>query len=203
MIRNITALMAVMIFFIPLCACLAKPHPQKNTFLLTAEAPAGPEFPSAKRRTLLVGTVSAAAGFDNRALVYRIGPDQIQEDFYNEFAAPPARLLADQTAQFLDRASRHLRVVKTPGLVIADYGLETYLEEISGDFTTNPPQARLSIRFALSDLRGASARVLIERTYQCQKPLPGQQPEALVTALGECLAEILAELNRDMNKAKL
>ncbi|MDL2227249.1 ABC-type transport auxiliary lipoprotein family protein, partial [Deltaproteobacteria bacterium OttesenSCG-928-M10] len=106
--RNITVLMLTAVCLVSLTACLAKPHPQKNTFTLTAAAPAGPELSPANRRTLLVGTVSVAAGFDNRALVYRIGPNQIEEDFYNEFAAPPARLLADQVSQFLDRASRRL-----------------------------------------------------------------------------------------------
>lgn len=201
MTRNIMALMMTAVCLLPLTACLAKPHPQKNIFTLTAATPAGPESLPAKRRTLLVGTVSVASGFDNRALIYRIGPNQIEEDFYNEFAAPPARLVADQASQFLDRASKRLRVIKTPGLVIADYGLETYLEEISGDFTQNPPQARLSIRFTMNDLRGSTARVLTERTYSGQKPLADRRPEALVAALGECLTEILAELNHDLNKA--
>lgn len=184
---------------VALTACLTKAHPQKNYFALDARPPeiqAG----QAKRRTLLVGTVAAAAGYDNRSLVYRIGPDQFDTDFYNEFMAPPARLLADQTAQYLDAANRRVRPVKTPGLVLAEYGLETYLETIHGDFTVDPPEAVIAIRFTVNDLRRAPAAVLLDKTYSYSTSMADKTPAGLITALNACLEAILAELNGDIEK---
>lgn len=183
-----------------LAGCLAQAHPKKSYFVLETRLP-DTQVNTAKRRTLLIGTVSAAAGYDGRGLVYRVGPDQFDTDFYNEFMAPPARLLADQCAQYLDASSRRVRAVKTPGLALADYGLETYLETMHGDFTTGPPQAVLAIRFTVNDLRRAPTRVLLDKTYRSAAPLAAKTPEALVTALNGCLEAILAELSGDLDKA--
>ena len=189
-------------------ACLAQPHPVKNIYSLLAEPlqpgePTGPVTkPRTDRRTLLVGTVTAAAGFDNRALVYRVGEDRFETDFYNEFMAPPARLLADQTAQYLDDRNRRVRVVKTPGLIIAQFGLETYLEALYGDFTVEPPLAVVNIRFAVNDLRREAPRILMEKTYRQTVPLSADNnAEALVAAMNEGLNLILEELNRDIEKS--
>ena len=181
-------------------ACLSQPHPVKNVYGLMAEPADQAAQRPANRRTLLVGTVTAAAGFDNRALVYRVGEDRFETDFYNEFLAPPARLLADQTAQYLDDRSRRVRVVKTPGLVIAHYGLETYLECLYGDFTVEPPVAVLGIRFAVNDLRGSQPRILIDVTYRQTVPLAAKGPDALVAAMNEGLNLILTDLNLDLEK---
>lgn len=184
-----------------LTACMAQPHPDKNLFGLSLETAETQTRPKAGRRTVLLATVTAASGYENRSLVYKVGPDQFKVDFYNEFIAPPARLLADQTAQFLDRSSTRLRAVKTPGLTLADYGLETYLEHLHGDYTGPVPQADLAIRFTLNDLRGSSPRVVLDRTYRQTRPLAENSPAALALAMSECLGGILEELNKDMNKA--
>ncbi|MDR1044734.1 MAG: PqiC family protein [Candidatus Adiutrix sp.] len=180
--------------------CLSQPHPRKNIFSLGLSAEDSPARSTPKSRTLLAATVTAAAGFDNRGLVFRVGPDQLETDFYNEFAAPPARLLADQAAQYLDAHNSRLRVVKSPGLVLADYGLETYLESLYGDFTVEPPEAVLNIRFTVSDLRPASPRPVLDQTYRQKRPLAAKTPAALVTALQQALGDLLAEFNRDLEK---
>ena len=186
----------------PLAGCLSQPHPNKVSFALEAGGDEGavPKTPL-KRRTLLAATVTAAAGFDNRGLVYKVGPEQYESDFYNEFAAPPARLLADQAAQYLDRRSLKVRAVKSPGLVIAEFGLETYLEAIYGDFTVDPPEAVIAIRFTLNDLRPVAPRVLLDGTYRQRRPLAAKDPVSLVTAMNEALSAILADLRRDIDKA--
>ena len=198
--RNWISLALLAAAVLTLTACLSQAHPKKNYFTLDARPPET-RADTAKRRTMLVGTVSAAAGYDNRGLVYRVGPGQFDTDFYNEFIAPPARLLADQCAQYLDAASRRVRVVKTPGLTLAEFGLETYLETMHGDFTTQPPQGVLVIRFTVNDLRRSPTRVLLDRTYRSSVPLAAKTPEALVTALSACLESILAELSGDIDKA--
>lgn len=180
--------------------CLAKAHPEKNRYALTVESPPKAAASSANRRTLLVGTVTAAAGYDNRAMVYRVGPDKYETDFYNEYLAPPARLLADQCAQYLDSANAKVRVVKTPGLTLAQYGLETYIETIHGDYTVDPPQAVVRVRYTLNDLRGAGPRVILDESYADQSPMADRSAEALAEAASAALENILARLNRDIEK---
>ncbi len=185
---------------LPVAGCLSQPHPNKTSFALEAVDDRAAGSDTLKRRTLLAATVTAAAGFDNRGLVYKIGPERYETDFYNEFMAPPSRLLADEAAQYLDRHSSKVRAVKSPGLVIADFGLETYLEAIYGDFTVSPPEAVIAIRFTVNDLRPANTRVLLDKTYRHSRPFGRQDPAHLVAAFNESLTAILAELKKDIDR---
>lgn len=184
-----------------LTACLAQPHPQKNLFNLAAEIREVPTVSLPARRTLLFGGAATAAGYDNRGLVYRLGPDRYDTDFFNEFLAPPVRLLVDQTTQYLAAHNRRVRVVKTPGLALADYGLETYLESLYGDFTVDPPRAVINIRFTLNDLRGSMNKVIWEKTYRREEPLGAKDAAGLVAAWNLALGDLMAELNRDIEQA--
>ena len=183
-------------------ACLGQPHPVKSRFTLAAPEYQGPAVDAAGRRTLLLGAVTAAPACEGRALIYRLGPDRYESDFYNEFLAPPARLLAEAAADRLTRAGRNLRVAASPGLAVADFGLEAHIQELYGDFHRTPPRAVLTLRFTLTDLRPAAAVVLMDRLYPCVRPLAGEGGAAgLVEAYGLCLDEILTELARDLDKA--
>ncbi|MDL2260465.1 ABC-type transport auxiliary lipoprotein family protein [Deltaproteobacteria bacterium OttesenSCG-928-K17] len=190
--------LAILAALLGLSGCMTKAHPEKNQYGLSVGPPAREVPASANRRTLLIGNVTAAAGYDNRAMVYKVGADKYESDFYNEYLAPPARLLADQASQYLDRANRKVRVVKTPGLTLAQYGLETYIEALYGDYTAGPPQAVVRIRFTLNDLRGSSPKVMLDQTYAAQSPMADQSPAALAEAAGAALEEILASLNGDI-----
>jgi ABC-type uncharacterized transport system auxiliary subunit len=108
--------------------------------------------------------------------------------------------LVDQATQSLDARNAKVRVVKTPGLTLADFGLETYLESLYGDYTTEPPRAVVNVRFTLNDLRGG-AKVLWERAYRRSQPFSGKTPADLVAAFNVVLGGLMDELNRDIEKA--
>ncbi|MDR2725625.1 MAG: PqiC family protein [Candidatus Adiutrix sp.] len=185
-------------------SCLGQPHPVKNRFLLAVseEAPPAAAVNAAGRSTLLLGAVTAAPACDGRALVYRLGPDRYESDFYNEFLAPPTRLLAEVLADRLTRASQRLRVAVGPGLAVADFGLEAHIQELYGDFSQTPPRAVLTLRFTLNDLRPAAAKVISDRLYPCRRPWPeGTGAAGLVAAYGLCLNDILESLARDIDLA--
>ena len=184
-------------------ACLGQPHPVKNRFVLAVPGEASPAAVNAAGRpTLLLGAVTAAPAYDGRALVYRLGPDRYESDFYNEFLAPPTRLLAEAAVDCLTRSGQRLRVAAAPGLVVADFGLEAHIQELYGDFSRTPPRAVLTLRFTMNDLRPTAAKVILDRLYPCQRPLPERASAAdLVAAYGLCLADILADLARDLDQA--
>jgi ABC-type uncharacterized transport system auxiliary subunit len=193
----------VVFLALSLIACLGQPHPVKNRFTLALpEAALGEAVNAAGRRTLLLGAVTAAPAYDGRGLLYRLGPDRYENDFYNEFLAPPTRLLAEAAADFLNRSGRRFRVTAVPGLAMADYGLEAHIQDLYGDFRLTPPRAVMTLRFTLSDLQTAAPRVALDRLYPCERPLPGRSGAAgLVAAYGLCLADILEELARDIDQA--
>lgn len=183
-----------------LSACFSQPYPSKNYYSLMAEAPKADTVRKARPYTLVLGAVNAASGFEDRFLVYRIGPNQFEADFYNELVAAPARLLADLAAQHLDRINPRLRVVKSPGMKLADFGLEIYLEALYGDFIGENPKAVADIRFTLNDLRTSQAKIALDKTYHCDRPIMDKKPAALVAGLNTCVNEMLTELNQDIDQ---
>ena len=185
-----------------MAACLGQPHPVKNRFILAVPDALEEAVNAAGRRTLLLGSVTAAPVYDGQALIYRLGPDRYESDFYNEFLSPPARLLVEAAAGRLTRSSKLLRVTAAPGLAVADYGLETHIQDLYGDFRLDPPRAVMTLRFTLNDLRPSKARVMLDRLYPCVRPLPERGgPADLVAAYGLCLADTLEALARDLDQA--
>ncbi len=193
-------LMAALLACLGLAACVSQPYPRKNYYSLLIET--GPAAEKAKPYTLLVGAANAASGFEDRSLVYRTGPNQFETDFYNELVAAPARLLADLAAQYLEAMNPKLRAARSPGMKAADFGLEIYLKGLYGDFTEpGKPGAVMDIRFTLNDLRGMEARVVLDKSYACERAAKDEEPAALAAAMNECVDAIFAELNRDVEKA--
>lgn len=184
-------------------ACLSQPHPVLQYFTLETSPETFPEadIPAPNRRTLLIGTVTTTKNNDGQALIYRLGDNRYESDFYNAFIAPPVRLLADAETQHLNRTSHRLRVVDSPGLTLADFGLETYIEALHGDYRPTPPIAVLNLRFTLNDLRPTQPRVILDKTYPCIWPLKKATPDSLVTALSLCLTDSLNHLVRELDKA--
>jgi uncharacterized lipoprotein YmbA len=180
--------------------CFSQPYPQKNYYSLQAELPKASVLHPAKPYTLVLGAVSAASGFEDRFLVYRIGPNQFETDFYNELVAAPARLLADLAAQHLDNINSKLWVVKNPGMKLADFGLEIYLEGLYGDFSQKEASAVVDIRFTLNDLRPSQARVLMDKSYHCGRVIEERKPDVLAGALNVCVNDILTEIKQDFER---
>jgi len=110
--------------------------------------------------------------------------------------------LAEAAVDHLTRSSRRLRVVAAPGLAMADFGLEIHIQDLYGDFRPAPARAVLTLRFILNDLRPTAPKVLLDRFYPCERPLPERGGAAeLVAAYGLCLADILADVVRDLDRA--
>lgn len=195
--RSLLLLTAVLAL-LALPGCFSQPSPNKNYYSFQAEVPAASTVHKARPYTLVLGAVNAASGFEDRFLVYRVGPNQFEADFYNELVAAPARLLADLAAQQLDSLNPTLRVLKNPGMKLADFGLEIYLEGLYGDFTKTPPEAVAAIRFTLNDLRGSRARVVLDKSYRCARPITEKDPATLVAGLNACAIDILTELNQNI-----
>ncbi|MDR2455931.1 MAG: hypothetical protein LBE49_04980, partial [Deltaproteobacteria bacterium] len=88
---------ALLALSLPGCG-LSQPYPAIRSFTLEAKA----DPPSRKRGrspVLQVTAVGAAAACETRKLVYKIGPNELSEDFYNELTGQPARMAADATAR--------------------------------------------------------------------------------------------------------
>lgn len=181
---------------------LSRPYPAIRSFTLEAAGePPAKNLPS-RAPVLQVTAVGAAAACETRKLVYKIGPNELTEDFYNELTGQPARMIADATARYLEAAGS-FRAERTPTIEGPDYALELFVAAFHGDYVASPPKAVLEIRYTLTDMR--RQRVLSSQTYQASETLesgPGaDRPSEQAAGLGRALGSILAKLDADLSAA--
>jgi hypothetical protein len=154
---------------------------------------------------LLVSASPPPAAYDGKKLVYKLRPNELSPDFYNEFYAPPTRAIADSLANYLDLRSPSLQIVRFQGASSPDYSLELALTDLYGDYTASPPVLRLSLTVTINDLRRPAPRVILSNRYAeapALAPAPGEdRPATLVRQASEALAGIYPRILQDVEAA--
>jgi hypothetical protein len=186
-------------------ACgLSKPYPDIRVYDL--QMPKGGQNESLKKRhVLLISQMSPDSAFEGRKLVYKLGPNRLAEDFYNELPAVPSRLLAEAAARYLNERSLFLKVEKSPGLEGPDFALEGQIAELYGDYSQDPPRAVLSLRFTLLDARRTKPKALFSQSFSRSLEFAAgakaeDKPSLLAAAYGRALREILDEILPELER---
>jgi ABC-type uncharacterized transport system auxiliary subunit len=184
---------------------LTKPYPAINTFDVSPTLESQPNLVRSVRPFVVrVSQLNVAAAYETRKLIYKSRAGQLLEDYYNELIAPPGRLLADSLATYLDLKSLSAQFVRSRGQRGADFVLEGYLAELLGDYSLDPPAARLALSITLNDVRRERVKIVLARTYQARIPVPangGRAPAELVAALTKAWAEVLAAVELDLRES--
>jgi len=187
-----------------LTACtLTRPSPVKHTYLLEPAAPAAAA--ATKPATLRMGTLTVAAPFRSRQLVYRVDDLKYESDFYSEFFVAPAPMLAEATSRALVSAKVFKRVIP-PGASPdeGDFLLEGFVTDLYGDARDmTKPAGVMSITYYLSALNPTGPSVIWSREYQQRVPISGTSSDAVVRAWNTALTSILADLVQDLSTASL
>jgi ABC-type uncharacterized transport system auxiliary subunit len=181
---------------------LEKAYPVINTFDVSPTWPA-PTIVKVRPFVVRVNQLGVAAAYETRKLIYKSRQGQMLEDFYNELVAPPGRLLADGLATYLDLTSPDAQFVRSQGQKSADFVLEGYLAEFLGDFTQDPPVARIVLAATLNDVRRERVGIVLSRTYQAQTPFVegrGRAAQELSQALTAAYGQIIKSLEEDLRE---
>jgi uncharacterized lipoprotein YmbA len=147
---------------------------------------------------LKLSPVRVAQPYDSKGFVYRIAPDSLETDFYNQFLAAPGPMLTDELRQVLGQANLFQAVVNSSSLVEPTHLLEGTVDELYGDFSGDDTgKAVLGMSFLMRDA-GSDRPVLLRKQYEKTIPLQARSPEALVQGWNRGLEEILSELVSDL-----
>ncbi|MDR1084091.1 MAG: hypothetical protein LBP22_04350 [Deltaproteobacteria bacterium] len=198
----ITSPVIISALFLISCG-LAKPYPVINTYDIDPPGLGPPVFSQIRPYVLRVSQFNTAAAYETSKFIYRTREGRLVEDFYNELMAGPSRLLADSLATYLDRTNPYCQVVRAQGEKKADFVLEGYVAELLGDFSQNPPQARITVAVTLNDVRRNQVKIVLARTYQAQVTFNSETaapaPE-LAQAAAQAWLQILTGLERDIDE---
>jgi ABC-type uncharacterized transport system auxiliary subunit len=197
---------------IPAGCGISRPYPVIRSFTIEVNAPQAVQTAASSKRLLMqVVPTGSVSSCETRKLIRKVGPNELAEDFYNEFTGLPARMVADETARFLDSSSI-VQAERAVSLKGTDLVLELYLQAFYGDYTSEPPQAVIEVRYTLTDVRRGE-RILLSKSYRGQSPIALKGDKAyqadqkndsaaqLVSSLGAALENILTELQSNLQKA--
>jgi ABC-type uncharacterized transport system auxiliary subunit len=182
-----------------LAACsnpLSRPFPDKQVFVLEASRP-GPPTPAARRRTIQVREVAGTTATDPRGLVRRLPDNRQTTDFWNEFAAPPARLVDDALRRWLAASGAVEAVLDSGSRAAAGLVLETTLLALHADLTESAsPAAVVGLAVLLLDPARTPPRIAGQASIEQRAPLAGTGAAAIVAGMNVALAACLARVEQ-------
>jgi ABC-type uncharacterized transport system auxiliary subunit len=176
-----------------------RPYREVRRFALAPERPS-PQAPMPGRPALLLRSMRAAPGLDQRGLRSLGSDGQVRQDFWAEWAAPPAELVEEATRHWL-AASGQFAAITAPGSRLrAGLVLEAELLRLQSEPGTQRARATLAGLLLLEAPESAAApRILGQLQAEGEAPLaPGDDPAlaaaAMTLALGRALAGMEARI---------
>ena len=196
MIKNLqlTKFAALLLIISALSACSLPKRPalEISSWMVAPERTGTPYKP----RTdlwLKMGSASTAPPFDGKSLVYRMGDQRYEKDFYNTYSALPNEMVSNATRQWLNNAQIFSMTVGQGNSFFPYYILQTSIEEFYGDYRVRP-EAVVTIEFFLTATDPQKRNPVIGKNrYTKRVTLKDNTPQALVLGQQEALAQILKE----------
>jgi cholesterol transport system auxiliary component len=184
---------------LPACSVLPdRPYQQTQRFILAPERPPG-RAPAKRGPVLLLRTLRAAPGLDQRGLRILGARDDVTVDFWNEWTAPPADLVEEALRRWL-LASGRFGAVTAPGSRLrADLILEGELTRLQAEPSLGLARASLSA-LLLANGNTGDTRVLGQVLADGTAPLPGGPRADGRVAAGDAAAAMSAALGDALGK---
>lgn len=149
---------------------------------------------------LKIGAVAVAAPYDGKSLVYRLGDQRFEKDFYNIYSTIPGEMIANSERQWINNANIFAAAVGQGNSFFPYYILQTTVNEFYGDYRIKP-EAVVSMEFFLTVVNGSKTNPLIAANrYTKRVALKDNTPEALVLGQQQALAEIFKEYEEQLYK---
>jgi cholesterol transport system auxiliary component len=190
------SLLAVIAFTLLACAPTRPPIDTAN-WLVAPERTGAPRTMQSPL-WLKMGSFSVTTPFDTKSLVYRLGDQQYEKDFYNAYIATPSSMFSNATRQWLDQSGIFRLTVAQGTSFFPFYTLQATIDELYGDYR-GKPEAVVSVQFFLTVTNPNIPTPLITaKRYTQRVALANNLPQTLVMGQQRALAEILQQLEADL-----
>jgi ABC-type uncharacterized transport system auxiliary subunit len=171
----------------------------KDAFLLEAQR-GGVSAPAASERILAVLPFSIAPAFEGKGVVSRVGENQYESDFYNEYFVSPAQMITERTRNWLSQSGLFAQVLSPVSSVEPTDVLEGHIRSMVLDVRDPAkPRAELEIVFFLLEPHKPDRTVRFQKTYAVLHAMESGSVQDYMAAQSRCLRDILEELESDLS----
>jgi cholesterol transport system auxiliary component len=197
-LKRIASVSLLVVIAFTLLACAPTRPPIDTANWLVAPERTGAPRTMQSPLWLKMGSFSVTTPFDTKSLVYRLGDQQYEKDFYNAYIASPSSMFSNATRQWLDQSGIFRITVAQGTSFFPFYTLQATIDEIYGDYR-GKPEAVVSAQFFLTVTNPNIPTPLITaKRYTQRVALANNLPQTLVLGQQRALAEILQQLEADL-----
>ena len=198
MVQRIAGLALLALFAFSLLACApTRPAIETANWLVAPERTGSPRKMQSPL-WLKMGAFSVATPFDGKSLVYRVGEQRYEKDFYNAYIASPSNMFSNATRQWLDQSGIFRITVAQGTSFFPFYTLQATIDELYGDYR-GKPEAVVSVQFFLTVTNPNIPTPLITaKRYTQRVALANNLPQTLILGQQQALAAILQQLEADL-----
>ena len=172
-----------------------RPHPVSHHVLSIPPATPAQSASSTPRETgavLLLRDTETPGVFQSVRLVYSRTPDALSYYQYARWSETPARALNTLMRQRLNASGLYSAVVPMGAGVLADYQLNTRLQNFFHDASQPPGVARVTLEAELVSRH--DARLIARQVFQAEAPVASHDATGAATGLGQASGRALDEL---------
>jgi cholesterol transport system auxiliary component len=174
------------------CSLPKRPALEASSWMVTPERSGSP-YKSRSDLWLKMGSTSTAPPFDSKSMVYRLGDQRYEKDFYNVYSVLPTEMVSNATRQWLNHAQIFSMTVGQGNSFFPYYVLQTSVEEFYGDYRVRP-EAVVTVEFFLTVTDPKKHNPVIGKNrYTKRVALKDNTPQALALGQQEALGQILKE----------
>lgn len=200
-IHNFFRCTAIIFLLAAISACSLPKRPALETASwMVAPERTGDPFKPRTDLWLKMGSSTTTPPFDGKTLVYRLGDQRYEKDFYNIYSVLPNEMVGNATRQWLNSAQIFTMTVGQGNSFFPYYVLQTSVEEFYGDYRVRP-EAVVTIEFYLTVTDPQKRNPVIGKNrYTKRVALKDNSPQALVSGQQEALGQILKEYEVVLNQ---
>ena len=204
--------MSKLFFTFPILACLlagclggggsvqAKAAAMRRAFAPEVSSAAAPDGARPVWGTVRLNGFRALAPFDAKYFLYRRGDGEFATDYYNGWIAPPADLIGNLFARYMEKAAVFGRTVDARVATGADVAVQGVVTELYLDTSASRPKAVVSLRLVFTGLPPRAKLLVLKEASGEAEYAPGKRG-AEAGAFSDALEKAFSALAGSIRKA--
>ncbi|CCO25206.1 ABC-type transport auxiliary lipoprotein family protein [Maridesulfovibrio hydrothermalis] len=195
----VLGLTAVLSFFaFAGCVKLERPTLDRKFYTLDVKREGVSAQGGKSEKNLIVRRIKISPRYEDRDLVYRVGVNEFEADYYNAFFVAPASLMTQELRLWMRDSGLFTNVVSPESMGTGELLLEGVVNSIYGDYTGGSSKAVIEMQFFLLDNNDPDMPIVYSRNFSKAIPAKETGADALVRAMNKGLKEIFTELESDI-----